>query len=266
MADVTPPHDVEATRRDILDELAPLVDELMAGPVWGRALVRVGRRDDGSLRVENIDVEDIVGDERLLDDALGGPAIRPLLPVLARACDALCDTFDVDVDDVEGGTLLRQPDGALRFLPGLVHAPSDAFERLRDACLPAALARQDDLARRGVGERFDVDLERGLIVFPSGNTTITLRATLLGSWARASHTWAWVWANPSLDEHQKAPARALCDAVVDRTMWEVSTPQFACDEGTVWALAAVVTEGSGAIGLYRAPHPGGSVFLVLHET
>jgi hypothetical protein len=254
-------------RQEILDELAPLLDEHLAALEWGRALVRVSPRPGGAgYRVTDIDIEELFGDDEAVDRAMAAPEGRALLPLLAQACEALCATFEVAVDEVEGGTWLRLQDGRMGFLPGLVHAPSASFERLRDERMRAVLARQEALLALGVGERFEVDLARGEITFLADNTArVRASATLLGSFARGSCTWAWAWANPSLDAAAQAPSRALCDAVPERDMWEISTPQFATDEGTAWALCAIVCEAAGGAALYKAPHEGGAVFFLLRD-
>lgn len=258
----------EQSRREILAELAPLIDEHLAGSEWGRALVRVIPAPDGiSHRVADIDLHDLFGDEPRVERALGSPSARAMLPVLATACEALCATFGVDVDDVEGGTFIHLAGGGLGFLPGLVRAPSESFERLRDEKMRAVVAKQEGLHHRGVGERFEVDMAAGRIAFFGVDDKVTVRAkaALLGSFSKAARTWVWAWANPSLDKAAQDEARALCDGIPQRDMWEISSPQFATDEGTAWSLCAIVCEQAGAAGLYRAPHPGGWLFLLLRD-
>ena len=156
-------------REEILRELEPLLYENLAAAEWGRALVRVQRAPVGDrVRVVGIDIEDLVGDEGKVDAALAGRDARALLPLLADATVALAATCGVEVDDIEGGTILRRPGGGFAWLPGLVHAPSAGFERLRDAATERVLGKQDALARRGVADRFEVDLERGSISFVTG--------------------------------------------------------------------------------------------------
>src|SRR3974390_1399623 len=99
----------ERMRQDILDEIGGLLRDHLEAEQWGRVLVAVVRRDDGEPAVADIDVEDIVGDEARIDAAFGMQNIGPLLPVLAKATEALCGLAGVELDDVGGGTFLRQP-------------------------------------------------------------------------------------------------------------------------------------------------------------
>ncbi len=255
----------EEMRAEILEELAPILVEKLAADDWGRLLVSVVRRGEGFV-VAHVDVEELVGSEARVEQALGGPDIRAVLPLLAQACEALASTFEIDLDEVEGGTFLRRREGGFGFLPGLVHAPSESFDRLAEERVPRVLAKQEALHRRGVAERFDLDLEAGRVSFDrEGGGIVTARAILLGTYAEAACTWVWSWANPSLPAAVTAPARALCDDFPQRDAWEISTPQFATDPGTAWALAAILAEQAGAEAIYRAPHPGGLVFLLLFD-
>lgn len=253
-------------RAEILGELAPLLFEKLAAAEWGRVLVHVGRRADGSVRVTDLDVEDVVGDDARIDAAMAGPA-REILGVLARAVEALLATHDADVDEALGGTLLRRDDARFAFLPGLVRAPSEAFERHRDAALARAGERLGALANRATfatRHRFDLDVDAGTIVLFDGETArLGGRAALLGTFASATRTWVWAWANPSASDAVRAAAQAICDACPHRSMWELTTPQFPTDEPTAWALAAIAVDGDEDVVLLRAPRDDGAMFVAL---
>src|SRR5580700_6430788 len=108
-------------RGEILAEVGTLLREHLAADEWGRVLVEVVRDEHGEPVAAGIDVEDIVGDEARVDEVFGGDAMRPALPVLAKATEALCGLEGVELDDVRGGTFLRQQAGGFVWLPGLVH-------------------------------------------------------------------------------------------------------------------------------------------------
>lgn len=256
----------ERMRTEILRDLAPLLFEHLAANEWGRVLVHVGRRPDGTLRVTDLDVEDVFGDDTAIDTAMSGSA-RALLPVLARAVDALTDTYDLDVDALLGGTFVRREDDGFAFLPGLVRAPSDAFETLREAAMSRAgerLARLSGGLTGATRHRFDLDVEAGEIRLFDGETPrFSGRATLLGSFAEIARTWVWAWANPSASAPVRERAQAVCDACPHRSMWELTTPQFASDEATAWALAAIVADADDGAILLRAPRDEGALFVLL---
>jgi hypothetical protein len=262
--------DVLAMRREILDEVGSLLRDQLASEEWGRALVEVVRGEGGELTVAGIDVEDIVGDEARVDAAFQAGAAAPMLPVLAKATEALCGLSGVEPEDVRGGTFLRQPAGGFEWLPGLVHAPSRAFESAWDDCMARMHAKRRSLEERfGLGrfERYDVDTEAQTIVFSSGGRpSVRGRATVIGNYSRFARTWAWGGYNPHLAEPARKAAALLVDAVLERDIWELSMPVFSVDEATAWALAAFVCERAGdADGVYCSRAQSGLLFLLLRD-
>ncbi len=256
-------------RAEILEDVGALFAEQYAAEAWGRVLVEVAAEGEGEPRVAGIEVEDIVGDEALVDAAFAPERAGPLLAVLARATEALCALDDVELARVRGGTFVRQRGGGLAWLPGLVHLPSAAFERTWDDAARRLRARQHALEERfglGAFERVELDLARERIAFSGpGRAGVAGRATLIGSTSRASRTWAWGGGNPNLPAAVRAASAALVDGIADRDMWELSTPLFPLDEATAWILAGLVCDHAGGDGVYRADDGDGRVFVLLRE-
>ncbi len=257
-------------RREVLDDVGALLFEHLAAQEWGRVLVEMTTDDAGQPVVAEMEVEDVVGDEARIDAAFAHePTVRPLLPVLAKAVEALCSLEDVDLERVAGATFLRQPGGTFEWLPGLVHMPSAALERAWDevtASLKGKQAALEDRFGLGTFDGYDLDLERERIAFRgAGRTGVTGKATLLGSFSFASRSWAWGAQNPNLPPHVRAASAALVDAIVDRDMWELTTPLFGTDEATAWALCAFVCAEAGGQGVYRAKNGESAVFVMLRE-
>jgi hypothetical protein len=255
-------------RREILADVGALLREHLAADEWGRVLVEVRRGANGEPAVSNIDVEEIVGDETQVDAIFGGEGVRTLLPVLAKATEALCGLDELELEDVQGGTFVRVGDG-FGWLPALVHTPSMGFDRARDAVVAGLRAKNDALAARfGVTRetRHEAHLVRGAIVFtPPGRPPVRARATLVGTFAPATRTWGWGGSNPHVPEPVRRASADLADAIADRGMWEISTPVFATDESTAWALAALVCDRLGGDAVFCGPENGGLVFLLLRD-
>jgi hypothetical protein len=55
------------------------------------------------------------------------------------------------------------------------------------------------------------------------------------------------------------------DGILERDLWELSTPVFALDEPSAWALCAFVCDRTGGEGIWCYENRGGLVFLLLHE-
>lgn len=247
-------------RREILIDMARLFIEELSADDWGRVLVAV-HQAEGGWEVTNIDVEEIVGDEHRVDRAFGAPSMRALLPVIAKATEALAALEGVDLAEVGGGTFVRLREGGFHWLPGLVRVPSMAFDRVRDEAVAREKERLEALrARLGELAGFTVDLERGELRLGDGTTA---RVALVGTYARAARTFAWGWSNRTLGEVARRRSAALTDAVKERDIWEVSTPYFATDEATAYALAAFVCDRAGGAAVLRAPHEDGTLFFMV---
>ena len=91
--------DEESLRREILEDMGSLLRDNLAAEAWGRLQIEVVRAPNGEPAVAGIDVEEIVGDEGLVDAAFSQPS-ADLLATLAKATDALCSIDDVDLESV----------------------------------------------------------------------------------------------------------------------------------------------------------------------
>jgi hypothetical protein len=255
----------ERLRRDILGELSPLLRDELVADAWGRALVKVARAPDGEPVVAGIDVEEIVGDEARVDAAFGGGAARALLPTLAKATEALCALEGVELDDVCGGTFVRLEEG-FAWLPGLVRAPSPRFCHERDLLVARMREKNEALRARFAADRVELDVERLTMQWLTHARAIGgARATPLGTFARAPRTWAWAWSNPSLTEPGRRECAILTDSLDERDLWEITTPTFATDESTAWAIAALLCDRTGADGVQRIVRDEGALFVLLRD-
>lgn len=262
--------DDEAQRewRGILDDVGELLEEHLAGAEWGRLLVEVVPGPHGDPVVANIDVEEIVGDEARVDAVFGSPAMREVLPVLAKASEALCGLEGVDLEEVRGGTFVRLREGGFVWLPALVHTPSSAFDAQRDAAVSALRTKNEGLGLaygQPSAGKVEADLAREVasIEIP-GRAPLRAKATLIGTFVPAARTWGWGSSNPHLPGEVRAASAAIVDGIPDYgVMWELSTPVFPTDEATAWAIAALVCDRAGGSGVCCGREPEGSVFLLL---
>jgi hypothetical protein len=259
------PREAEELRRQILGEVDALLREHFAADEWGRALVRVERVGERWV-VAAIDVEEIVGDEHRVDEACGGQAARALLPVIAQATEALAALAAVELEEVEGGTFLRQPGGGMAWLPGLVRTPSARFDGERDDLVAALRAKNEALRARFSAEEIEVDVEAGRLGFRAGGALVAeARATVLGTWSKATRAWAWASSHPTLSEGVRRAAAEVTDAIAERDLWEISTPCFATDEPSAWALAALVCDRAGGDGVHRLLRDDGAVYVLVRD-
>jgi hypothetical protein len=261
--------EIRAMRREILDDVSDMLREDLAAKEWGRLLVEVVRGPQGAPVVAGIDVEEVIGDEARVDEVFGGSKARAVLPVLAKAIEALCALDDVDLEQVRGGTFVRLADERFAWLPALVHAPSARLDRERDDLVRKMRGQNDALFERfgrPEGDRLGVDLVAEKVAWTCPpRPPFHARATLLGTFAPGARTWGWGSSNPHAPDGVRRASAAVVDAVHDRDLWELSTPVFATDEATSWAIAAFVCDRMGGDAVLCAPESEGLVFVLLRD-
>ncbi|NUP04938.1 MAG: hypothetical protein HOW73_02640 [Polyangiaceae bacterium] len=232
----------------ILADVSALLREHFALAAWGRVLVELVRDPRGELQVADVQVEEIMGDEREVDRAFGSPDARALAPVLGKAIEALCALEGIEVDAVHGGTFVRadrRGDApSVAFLPGLVNVPSAAFDGRRDEVLGKLRQVSGALHERfGVDDDGEVvpDMTTGTYEIRRGGAVVARgRQTVLGSFSAPHRSWVWGAHNPTLSNDARKLTRDALDAMPDRSAWEIATHGFATDEPTAWALAGWV--------------------------
>lgn len=261
--------EAQALRASIVEDVADLLRADFEAEAWGRVLVEVVRRPDGPPMVAGVDVEEVL-DEACVDRVFGGEAAHSAMPVLARAVEALCALDGAELDDVRGGTFVRRKDAGFAWLAGLVHAPSRRFDAERDALTAKLVAKNDALrARFGFPShgRLTVDLGEGRLAFRGHEPSpgLRARATLVGSFVPTTRTWGWGGSNPHLPDEVRRASAALVDLAPDRDFWELSTPAFATDPPTAWALSALICDRAAGDGVLCRSEGDGLVFVLLRE-
>jgi hypothetical protein len=261
--------EARAMRREILADIGPILRDELAAAEWGRVLIEVVRGPDGAPVVAGMDVEELFGDEARVDEAFGGERVRGVLPVLAKAVEALCALDELDLEDVRGGTFVRMPGERFGWLPALVRAPSVRLDGERDDLVERLRAKNDAFHERfgrPPDDRLGVDLASQAIAWSvEGKAPLGARATLIGTFAPRARTWGWGGTNPHAPEGVRRASAQLVDSIEERDVWELSTPVFATDELTAWAIAAFVCDRMKGDAVVCVPDREGLVFLLLRD-
>lgn len=117
----------------------------------------------------------------------------------------------------------------------------------------------------GHTERWDVDLDQGVLWFSSPGLLVTTRVQLVGTYNGEDGSWIWGWNYPSV------PLDLGRDAGLVRAFGErhglarYTTTEIRCTEEEAWqftALACHLAEGSGA---YRGPSGEVGIFITFHD-
>lgn len=252
--------------REILAEVRGLFEAAFAWGTWGRLLVSLSPDPRGKLVVDDVLVEEILGDEDALDRAFRSAEAQSCLPALAEAVLALCMLADVPADRVTGGTFVQTHDGQLGFLPGLVRAPSPSLDARRDELLDRLKAKNAVLEERygiGAGALVAADMADGSVEIKKGGVPVAVgEQVVIGSFATVDRAWVWGAHNPSLEPAARARSAKLLDELADRSPWEISTAAFATDQATAWLLAALVADEHGLEGVAKV-NAGAEGFVLL---
>jgi hypothetical protein len=111
-------------------------------------------------------------------------------------------------------------------------------------------------------ERWDVDLDRGLIQFSNADgVTATANVQVIGTYNSEDGSWLWGWDHPSV------PAPLAKAAELARSFGEMhylgryTNPMIRCTEADAWEFTAVALHLSGGEAAYRGP--SGSTFLFM---
>ncbi len=257
-------------KTQLLSEIGEMLERYFAFEEYGRLAVEVGKDEQGGLLVKDVVVDQLVGDEAAVEKAFSSAEMHAFVPALARAVDTLCLLEGVDLALVGGGTFVHAAgaEGPARvaFLPGLIRAPSPSFEQRCDEALAAMRARAAELEvafRLTATAIAESDMVDGAVVFSvAGSPIARARQIVIGSFSRPHRSWVWGGDNPSLAPEARRRSKALLDAIPDRAPWEVSTPGFATDEPTAWALSAWVAHLGGLEAIFRVA-AGADGFVVL---
>lgn len=142
---------------------------------------------------------------------------------------------------------------------------SPAFERLGAALGAVVLQQQETLAEYLPREDWTADLTAR--TYTSGG--VTVRVSLLGSYAAEENTWLWGWANPQFGTAHPAvlPTLAIRELGERLSIPEFTTPEidlswYRGPAGHGGELVAVVAGGVlGGGGYIGAGYDGGSAYL-----
>lgn len=118
----------------------------------------------------------------------------------------------------------------------------------------------------GSTERWDADLEQGIIFF-TGNDGIIVSAPVqvIGTLNTNDETWLWGWDHPSVKEPLAHAARLCRDFGQRNGLRRFIERKIACSESEAWEQTAVALHLSEGAGAYRGPAGSTLVFMTFGE-
>lgn len=275
-----PPSPLVALALEIHDALM-----VVATRGWQSVHLRLERRNDGTLRVAELTTN--LGPE--------GAKPKPELGVQAGSFHGVLNEAIVDLEGFARSQALAWTASALKMVREgtdraalelldehgtAVHSIalepevlalglfSEALMELVLETLPEADRRQEALLNDIAGHdewNYDaaarkLDLAKGVLPWRS------LRAEIVGTYAEASETWLWGWANRSLNSASTTAVRALLESLRTRAgLSAFARPSLPCDERFASLLALLAAVKMDAKGVYPASYGEGVVYLAVFE-
>ena len=170
-----------------------------------------------------------------------------MLPVLAKAVEALCALDELELENLRGGTFVRMPNERFGWLAGLVKAPSARLDGERDE-LVARLRAKNDAFHERFGRPPDDRL--GSICPPSASLDRGVARAAAGArdahrdvLAADSRAWGWGGTNPHVPEAvRRASSAASSTPSKSATSGSCRPRSSRPTSSTAWALAAFVCD------------------------
>jgi hypothetical protein len=97
----------------------------------------------------------------------------------------------------------------------------------------------------GKTERWDVNLDTGIISFSDPGLLVTARVQIVGSYDPADGTWLWGWDHPSVDPPLAEDAHRARSFGERYGLRDYVTPMIACPPERCWEFAALTSYLAG---------------------
>lgn len=142
--------------------------------------------------------------------------------------------------------------------------PAATFAR---AMTDLELKTRSNMEAWGLGstERWDADLDKGLIVFSSPGLVVTAPVQVIGTYNPGDRTWLWGWDHPSVAAHLARDARLARDFGERYGLEDYTARKVRCTEEQAWQFTAVACHLAEAAGAYRGPTDTARAFMTFHE-
>ncbi len=105
----------------------------------------------------------------------------------------------------------------------------------------------------GQTERWDTNLETGLITFTSPGLRVSAPMQIVGTYFAPNRSWMWGWNHPSIEPALAQDAERVRDFGDRFGLARYTTTTIACTEDEAWQFTALACHLSGAAGGYRGP-------------
>lgn len=113
----------------------------------------------------------------------------------------------------------------------------------------------------GDTERWDINLDDGIIVFSSAGLRVTATFQVVGILGANDGSWVWGWDHPSIDDRLAQDSALVFDFGERYGLNRLTTADVRCTEDEAWRFTALACHLSGASGAYRGPSGAQLIFM-----
>jgi hypothetical protein len=117
----------------------------------------------------------------------------------------------------------------------------------------------------GKTDRWDVDLDAGLIMFTNDGQVASALVQVVGTYDQLDGAWLWSWANPSIPGPLTVDARRAYEFGIEHGLKSFTDRRVLCDEVNAWEFTATACHLANAQGAYRGPSGTTMVFMTFGD-
>lgn len=117
----------------------------------------------------------------------------------------------------------------------------------------------------GSTERWDADLEDGVLSFSSPGLLVVAPLQVIGTYDTEDGSWLWGWDHPSVDEPLARDACLVRDFGERHGLFRYSQRMIHCTEDEAWQFTALACHLAEASGAYRGPSGTTYAFMTFHQ-
>jgi hypothetical protein len=145
--------------------------------------------------------------------------------------------------------------------------PAEAEATLKRSRLELELKTVSHTEAWGLGstERWDADLDEGIITFSSPGLIVTASVQVIGAFNSANDTWLWGWDHPSVIQPLAQDAHLARRFGERYGLQEYASAHLHCPQDKAWEFTAVACHLAQASGAYRGPSGETFVFMTFHD-
>ena len=114
-------------------------------------------------------------------------------------------------------------------------------------------------------DRWDANLETGVVTFSSPNLIATAPVQVIGTFNSKDNTWLWGWDHPSVPEPLAEAARQCRDFGLRYRLTEFMERKVQCSQSDAWRFTALALHLSAGTGSYRGPAGTTYVFMTFGD-